>query len=669
MTNYRMKVQGMRCASCAASIEKAIARIPGVESVSVNFATKRLEVVGKERLTADLEKSVGALGYSVSETAPKSYLGLRVLLSFILTAPFLAGVPPAAQCLLASLVQFGIAFPLYRSAAKSVNMDLLVVMGTSAAYGLSLYNFFMGELDQLYFEGAAVLISFILLGRFLEARAMRRATGALRDLLQLQPKEAVVWDGKWITKSVNEVTPGDRVLVRPGAEVPVDGEVIKGVSHVDESKLTGESRLSAKKTGDSLYAGSYNKDGALELLARGVGLETALARMISLVEEAQSSKAPVQRLADKIASVFVPAIVVLAALTCAGWWMATGDIGEGIIPAVAVLVVSCPCALGLATPTVIMVATGIAAKKGILIRDASALEQAAQLDTLCLDKTGTLTEGKFKVLTKPSPDIVRAVASIEQNSEHPIAKAIVGEVEELGECEDFIAIKGKGVEANFEGAHWRIGTPHWLGQRPHSEETEVVVERDKEIVGRFTLGDAIRPEAAEVIQALKDRGIATHILTGDSMVTAGRVAKEVRADSCDGALLPEQKVETIRDYIKQGKIVGMVGDGVNDAAALAQASVGFSIGSGTDIAIEASDITLMRASLHCIIDAIDLSRATRRKIWQNLFFAFIYNVLAIPIAMAGLLAPAVAGIAMAASSLSVVTNALLLSRNSHSRLG
>ncbi|MFO1303850.1 MAG: heavy metal translocating P-type ATPase [Burkholderiales bacterium] len=712
---------GMTCAACAARIEKTLNRLPGV-AANVNFATETARVgFDPAQTTPDqLIAAVTRAGYGAAvredpeedrkrDEARKS-AELRALvrefaIAAVLTAPLLLQMIPMMfsgghdliprwwQLALATPVQLWVGRRFYVGAYHALrgggaNMDVLVVLGTTMAYAWSVAVTAMGLHDQhVYFEAGAAVITLVLLGKLLEARAKAGTSAAMKGLLKLAPRTAhVVREGATVEIDVAEIRVGDRFLVRAGESVPVDGVVRDGASSVDESMLTGESRSVAKGAGDPVYAGTVNQDGLLTCEASKVGRDTLLAGIVRLVAEAQGSKAPIQRLADRVSGIFVPVVVVIAVVTFLATWAIVGDLAQALVHAVAVLVIACPCALGLATPTAIMVGTGRGAQSGILIRNAAALEHAGRLTTLVVDKTGTLTEGRPEVTDvigfdgASREDVLRAAASLEQGSTHPLALAIVAAARQEGlapqPIADFVSTPGRGVSARIasDQSITTLGSLAFVLQQGFDPATTdlltfesqgksiVGVARDGRALGAIALADAIRPTSREAVQRLRDIGVDVVMLTGDNAEAAHAVASAVGIARYESGVLPADKAQAVRDLVASGKVTGMVGDGVNDAPALAAADVSFAIGAGADIAVEAADVTLIRNDLRAVADAILLSRATLAKIRQNLFFAFAYNVLGIPLAAFGLLNPVIAGAAMALSSVSVVTNALLLRR-------
>lgn len=606
------------------------------------------------------------------------------------------------QLIVATPVQFVIGRRFYISAYhaiknKSPNMDVLVVLGTTAAYLLSIYNGFIADgtmvymgMKDIYFESSVTIITLILLGKYMEANAKGKTSGAIKKLMGLQAKTArVIRDKKEQDIPVGEVYPQDIVLVRPGEKIPVDGVIIEGSSSVDESMLTGESIPVDKRPGNPVTGATINKQGAFKFEATKVGSETALSQIVRMVEEAQGSKAPIQKIADKISGIFVPAVIVCAIITLVIWLAISGDFSEALIHAVAVLVIACPCALGLATPTAIMVGTGVGAGQGILIKGGEYLELACKVEAVVLDKTGTITKGKpaltdiVSLSSFSEEDIMRYAAAVEMNSEHPLGEAIYRYGKEhdvsLPEVTDFKSITGKGVSALIDGHRIDVGTrllmtdisargmtaaavEATLKRLEDDGKTAMILAIDQEVGGIIAVADVIKESSKAAIRQLSDMGIEVYMMTGDNGRTAQAIARQVGITNVLAEVLPEDKAAHVEALKKQGKVVAMVGDGINDAPALAVADVGMAIGTGTDVAMEASDITLMRGDLRSIGTALELSKKTMRKIKQNLFWAFIYNSIGIPFAAIGFLSPVIAGGAMAFSSVSVVTNSLSLRR-------
>ena len=711
-----LALEGMTCAACATRIEKALNQLPGVEA-RVNFATEQALVKyqpGQVSLEQIID-SVRKTGYSARELAEQGREAERARkqalyqkefkqfwIAAVLTLPLLAQmggmltgdhqdwIPRWWQLALATPVQFWIGKRFYIGAYHALrgggaNMDVLVALGTTMAYLLSLVVTLLGLHEQhVYFEASSAVITLVLLGKLMEARAKGKTSAAIEALIKLQPRTArVERDGQTLDIPIEQLQAGDVCIVRAGESMPVDGEVIEGTSSVNEAMLTGESMPLHKQSGSHVYAATQNLDGMLKLRATGVGNATQLAHIVRLVEDAQGSKAPIQRLADVISGIFVPIVVSIALLTFVLWWWLGGDLSVALINAVAVLVIACPCALGLATPTAIMVGTGRGAQTGILVRDARALEQAHKITTLIVDKTGTLTAGTPTVTNvQPAPgvsenDLLAAATALEQGSQHPLATAIVKHAANHGIAAagigDFTTIAGKGVSARYNDETVYLGSLAFLMESgvPNIADALALSAQGKTVIGlgskqRFlgliAIADPIRDASAAAVARLQDMGVAVVMLTGDNPQTAAAIAQQAGIQRYIAEVLPQDKAQEVARQKAQGQVVGMAGDGINDAPALSAADVGFAISSGSDIAIEAADITLMRNSLMSVADAISLSRATLRKIRQNLFFAFIYNVLGIPLAALGFLNPVIAGGAMAMSSVSVVSNALLLKR-------
>ena len=717
-----LSIEGMTCASCARRVEKALGRVPGVLAAEVNLATEQARVtrLAGSAAMAELLSAVQRAGYhahaqgDAAAGAPPPWLGdgWRVALAAMLSAPLalpmlgdLAGrhwmLPGWLQLLLATPVQFWLGARFYRAGwaalrAGSGNMDLLVALGTSAAFGLSLVTLLASSeaMPALYFESAAVVVTLVLLGKWLESRAKRQTTDALRALQALRPDTARLRrDGIEREVPLAEVQVGDEVVVRPGERVPVDGLLLEGRSHVDESLLTGESLPVARQPGDRLTGGAVNGEGLLLLRTTAVGAETQLARIVRMVESAQARKAPIQRLVDRVSAVFVPVVVGLALLTAIGWWLAGAPLATAVLHAVAVLVIACPCALGLATPAAIMVGTGVAARHGILIQDAEALEVAHRIDTVAFDKTGTLTEGRPQLVAAEALDgdrraLLAASAAIQAGSEHPLAKAVLAaaaaENIATGAASELRAVAGRGMAALVGGRALRLGSGRFMQElavdtAPLAERAAALqaegrtvswladVTATPRLVGLLAFGDALKAGAAAAVQALHAAGVHSVLVTGDNRGSADAVGRALGITRVEAEVLPEHKAEIVATLKQGGHVVAMVGDGINDAPALAAADVGIAMATGTDVAMHAAGVTLMRGDPALIADAIDISRRTYAKIRQNLFWAFAYNVVGIPLAAAGLLNPMIAGAAMAFSSVSVVTNALLLRRWARSR--
>ncbi|WP_080419261.1 heavy metal translocating P-type ATPase [Burkholderia ubonensis] len=751
-----LDIGGMTCASCAGRVEKALANVPGVARASVNLATERATVHGAAPLDpAALIAAVTAAGYRASRVAApagasgtpattgapagtkpdaakatdatdatdadtrKRREAIRernlVIAAALLSAPLIAPMFAAPfgvdamlngwfQLVLASLVQFGFGARFYRAAwhaikARAGNMDLLVALGTSAAYGLSLWMLLRDPMHpgHLYFEASAVIITLVRFGKWLEARAKRQTTEAIRALNALRPDRArIVEHGVERDVPLAQVRVGTAVSIRPGERVPVDGRVVSGRSHIDESLITGESLPVAKDDGDPVTAGSINGEGALVVETTAIGAETTLARIIRLVESAQAEKAPIQRLVDRVSAVFVPAILGIAALTLIGWLIAGAGAETAILNAVAVLVIACPCALGLATPAAIMAGTGVAARHGVLIKDAQALELAQRATVIAFDKTGTLTEGKpsvtaFDAVGLPRDEALALAAAVQRHSDHPLARAVVaahhadvaarGGATSAPVATDARAVAGRGVEARVAGRRLALGSTRWrdelgIAAPPALDARAAELERAGNTISwlmradapraplaLIAFGDTVKPGARDAIAALAARGVASALVTGDNRGSAAAVAASLGIGEVHAQVLPDDKARVVAALKRtHDGIVAMVGDGINDAPALAAADVGIAMATGTDVAMHTAGITLMRGDPSLVADAIDISKRTYRKIQQNLFWAFVYNLVGVPLAALGWLNPVIAGAAMAFSSVSVVTNALLLRR-------
>jgi Cu+-exporting ATPase len=716
-------IEGMTCAGCVARLERALLDVPGVITATVNLATGQAAVshVARAVPAADLLAAVSRAGYRAqirvddtsearaldeAEQARIHALGRTVALAALLSLPLIAHMatglmgwhwtlPGVVQLALATPVQFVLGGRFYVAAGKALkarvgNMDLLIALGTTAAYGYSAFHLVWpdGPSRGLYFEAAAVVITLVLLGKWLEMRAKRAAGSALRSLLALRPETArIERDGAEVEVPLAFVAIDDIAVVRPGQRIPVDGEIIDGATEVDESLLTGESLPIPKETGERVIGGAVNGSGLIRVKTRAVGKDTALSRMVALVEAALAAKAPVQRLVDKISAGFVPIVVAIAALAWAVWWLGLDDFEGGMIAAVSVLVLACPCALGLATPAALMVGTGVAARAGILIRDPVALEAAHRVDTVIFDKTGTLTEGHPAVVdVAPAPDVdkdelLRLAAAAQQGSEHPLARALLSHAAgiALPRVADFRAKPGLGLIATVEGRKLLIGNRRlmqtegfdlsMLDARARLAEEKgwsvsLIAESEpsRRLLGLIGFTDRPRATASAAVKELKRQGLEVVLMTGDNRATAGAVAGALGITEFAANILPEAKAAEVERRRRQGKRVAMVGDGVNDGPALAAADVGIAMGGGTDVAAAASGITLVRNDPRLVADAIAVSKATYRKIQENLFWAFLYNVLGIPLAAIGLLSPVIAGAAMALSSVSVVGNALRLRR-------
>jgi Cu+-exporting ATPase len=708
-------VGGMTCAGCVSRVERALLTQPGVTEASVNLATERVRVFGSALDAGALSEAVRRAGYEASplvegappaDPAPESRRELwHVLIGAALAAPLLLGMaarmaglpvmlPGWAQLLLAAPVQFWLGARFYAGAWKALragagNMDLLVALGTSAAFGLSVWSLLLGDGGALYFESAALIIVFVMLGKWLEGRARGATASALRALMRLHPTTARVRRaGTEVEVPVASLRLGDTVVVRPGERIPVDGRVIDGSAAVDASALTGESLPVDVVPGAAVRAGTVDTDGLLAVEATAIGAETMLARVVRMVEGAQASKAPIQRLVDRVSAVFVPVIVGLAVLTFVGWLLAGAAPATALLNAVAVLVIACPCALGLATPTAIMVGTGAAARAGILIRDAGVLERAQAIRLVAFDKTGTLTEGQPAVVAvtpagAQAADVLRLAAALQRGSEHPLARAVLARAEADGiappRVERFRALPGRGVSGVLDGRTLLLGNRALLaasGVTIEMLEAAAVAQEAQghtvswlaeaapvpRVLGLIGFGDAPRAGAAAAVRRLHAMGLGTALLTGDSAGAAASVAGALGIETVEAGLLPADKSASLGRLRAALGGVAMVGDGINDAPALAAADIGIAMAGGTDVAMETAGIALMRPDPGLVADALDIARRTTGKIRQGLFWAFAYNAIGVPLAALGWLSPAVAGAAMALSSVSVLANALLLRR-------
>jgi len=711
----RLAISGMTCTACAARIEKALSHTPGVASASVNFALEQADVTfdPAKASVGSLIAAVEDVGYgavpkldmanSAEDPGAAKRETWALAISALLTLPLvgqmighLAGsgfhFNPWIEVALTVPVQFFIGARFYVSAWRAVkngaaNMDVLVVLGTTAAFAYSFYLVVTaghGAMGRLYFEASAVVITLVLLGKGLETRAKRATSKALRALMELRPETArVLRDGIERDVPVSEVARGDIVIVKPGGRIPVDGEVDGGCSENDESLITGESLPVTKTVGAFVIGGAINGTGFLHIRATTVGADSTLSKIIQLVAAAQAGKAPVQKLVDRVSAVFVPVVVGIAVLTFAGWMVRGHAFEPALLAAVSVLVIACPCALGLATPTALIAGTGAAARAGILFSDVAALDHARRVDTVIFDKTGTLTEGKPKVVAVETfagdeKAMIETAASLQAGSEHPLAKAVLDYAGtfQLQTVTDFRAVSGKGVTGKVGGESVAIGNAAFLAEQgvalngavakcaayEGQGKTAVLVARGGKVVGLIAITDTARHESREAIEILKAGHVASVMLSGDAQGVAGAIGKELGLTESRGGMKPEDKAAEIATRRKQGHVVAMVGDGINDAPALAAADVGIAMGTGTDVAMATAGVTLMRPDLRLVPEALNVSRLTWRKIRQNLFWAFIYNVVGIPLAALGLLSPIIAGAAMAASSVSVVTNSLLLTR-------
>ncbi|PAA15682.1 copper-translocating P-type ATPase [Pseudomonas fragi] len=715
--SLELDISGMTCASCAGRVEKALARVPGVKSASVNLATERahIELLGQVDpgllINAVTQAGYGASLHQSEKTTEDDQqkrlhrerwaLTLAIVLALPLVLPMLLApfgvhwmLPAWAQFVLATPVQFVLGARFYVAAWKAVkagagNMDLLVALGTSAGYGLSLYDWAIaepGSMPHLYFEASAVVIALVLLGKYLESRAKRQTASAIRALEALRPERALrMVDGQEQDVAISDLRLNDLVLVKPGERFPVDGEVVEGQSHADEALISGESLPVPKQPGDKVTGGAINGEGRLVIKTLALGTETVLARIIRLVEDAQSAKAPIQKLVDKVSQVFVPVVLLIALATLLGWWLYGAPIETALINAVAVLVIACPCALGLATPTAIMAGTGVAARHGILIKDAEALERAHEVSAVVFDKTGTLTSGTpqiahFSALDGDEARLLQAAGALQRGSEHPLAKAVLDACAarnlNVPDVTDSQSLTGRGIAGTLEGRRLALGNrrlleetglaPGSLGASASAWETEgrtlswlIEQSPQPQVLGLFAFGDTLKTGALSAIQQLNARHISSHLLTGDNRGSAKVVAEALGISDVHAEVLPADKAATVAELKKTG-VVAMVGDGINDAPALAAADIGIAMGGGTDVAMHAAGITLMRGDPRLVPAALEISRKTYAKIRQNLFWAFIYNVIGIPLAAFGFLNPVLAGAAMAFSSVSVVSNALLL---------
>ncbi|MBS1963104.1 MAG: copper-translocating P-type ATPase [Bdellovibrionales bacterium] len=716
--SVRLSIEGMTCASCVNHVESALKRVAGVKSAAVNLATEKATISVAEGVESEsLVRAVESAGYEAREIGahdghshgshledPKDNPRWRVFSALALSLPLVlpmltmpfgihAMLPAWAQFSLASVVQFYFGGRFYAASLRALragtaNMDLLVTLGTTAAYGLSVYQMFFSSEGamSLYFESSAIVVSLVLLGKYLEARAKLRTTAAIRALQDLRPEMArVIRNGKESDLPISEVEVGDEVVVLPGGKLPVDGVVLDGVSSVDESLITGESLPIAKGPSAKVTGGSVNGEAALRIRAVATASEGVLSRIIRMVEDAQAEKPPIQRFVDRVSAVFVPVVLALAAVTLLAWGLATGRWEIAVIHAVSVLVIACPCALGLATPTAIMVGTGAAARAGILIKDAEALERAHGLDTVIFDKTGTLTEGKPKVIAvigveKSESDLLRDAAGMQARSEHPLAKAVLRAAKDRGleyaPAEGFRSIPGYGVSGRLEGKETLLGNRRLMNDRKvdlrpldrRAEELETEgatiawLAREGSLLGILAFRDEIKATSREAIAELGRMGIRTMMLTGDGAGSAAKVARALGIEEFESEVLPGKKAEVVRGRRASGAVVAMVGDGINDAPALATSDVGIAMSTGTDVAMHTAGITLMRGDPRLVADSVRISRRTYAKIRQNLFWAFVYNSIGIPLAALGHLSPVIAGAAMAFSSVSVVGNSLLLRR-------
>ncbi|TNJ04435.1 copper-transporting ATPase [Aeromonas veronii] len=715
---FLFQITGMTCAGCSARLNKMLAALPGVISADVNFSIEqaRIVLVPGMQTPAALREQIEALGFGAQlaqgsasgrrqqllereaqEAATARQAQTRVIVSVLLTLPLLVGMlamaglfpwhlPAWLELLLATPVQFWIGARFYRGAwlaikNRAANMDVLVVTGTSAAYFYSLYLLLtlgMAASGKLYFEASAIIITLISLGKLLEARARRSTQSAIRELMALRPETATVWRGEsWQSVAIDEVLRGDRLRVLVGERVPVDGKIVSGASELDESILTGESLPVPRSAGDKVLGGAINRSGVLEIEATTVGEDSSLSKIIVLVESAQMGKAPLQQLVDKVSAVFVPVVMAIALFTLLVWYAISNDFGQALLAAVAVLVIACPCALGLATPAAIVTGTGVAARHGILIKDVDTLQKAHAIKALIFDKTGTLTQGKPVLASWSGNDEqLRLAAALQQASEHPLALAMreaVGKGAALPQPDAVEVRVGAGIVGQVAGHVVAIGNGSLLAQlgievpqqdeQPADGATRVWVAIDGVVAGIAALADTLRPESLDAIATLRQRGIASWLVSGDAPAPVAHIAAKLGLDGALDSVLPAGKVEKVEALRAQTRgLVAMVGDGVNDAPALAAADVGIAMGSGSDVAMETASITLMRSDPRLVADAIDISAATWRTIQQNLFWAFVFNIIGIPLAALGYLSPELAGAAMALSSITVLSNSLLLKR-------
>ena len=739
MADHTLNIDGMTCASCVARVEKALRKVPGVQAASVNLATEQAQVSAEASTEATLLlAAVQRAGYEASMVQPDADVlatpvrrvhdeGWKVALAVALSAPLMVPMvgdllglhwmwPAWVQALLAAPVQFWLGARFYKAGwaalkAGAGNMDLLVAIGTSAAFGLSLALWWQAAPDQmphLYFESAAVVITLVMLGKWLESRAKHQTLAALDALRRLRPETARVRrHGAEAEVPLSAVRVGSEVVVHPGERLPTDGVIIEGRSHLDESLITGESLPVAREAGQTVTGGALNVEGLIVVRTTAVGAETQLARIVRLVESAQARKAPIQQLVDKVSAVFVPAVIVIAAITGLSWWALAGDGVAATLHAVAVLVIACPCALGLATPATLMVGTGMAARHGILVRDAQALETLRAVKVVAFDKTGTLTQGRPRLTAlaslsgTPEDDaqLLHWAAALQSGNGHPLARAVIEAASTqalpgasrapAAAVEGLQLVAGRGVEGQVDGMLLRLGSQRWLGesgldagpmaaqaaQAAASGQTASWVfepggrdQRPARLLGLLTFGDEPKPGAAQAIASLKARGLRVVMISGDNQGAAQAMAQLLGIDEVRAEVLPADKARVVGELkagLAPGEAVAMVGDGINDAPALAAADVGLAMageGGGTDVAVETAGLTLLRGDPQTVVEAWELSRAVRRKLHQNLFWAFAYNVVGIPMAALGWLSPMVAGAAMALSSVSVITNALMLRR-------
>ena len=716
-----LQVEGMTCASCVSRVEKALLKVPGISEVSVNLATEKATIQALSSVSfATMAAAVRKAGYQanpvislqaaeVKQQLPSWWpVAIASALTLPLVAPMLLSLFGLdwmlngwIQWALATPVQFWLGARFYKAGWKALlartgNMDLLVALGTSAAYGLSVYLLYQHAahgMPHLYFEASAAVITLVLMGKWLETRAKRQTTDAIRALNALRPTEATVVVGdQEVLTPVEQVALGDIVMVKPGERIPVDGLIVDGTSHVNEALITGESLPVLKQRDERVIGGSVNGEGVIRVFTDAVGIETTLARIIRMVESAQAGKAPIQKTVDRVSAIFVPVVLGIALATFVVWFGVSGNWEQALINAVAVLVIACPCALGLATPTAIMAGTGVAARHGVLIKDAQALEVAHGVTAVAFDKTGTLTAGKPALVAHEvsdgagfSPeDLLRWAAALQKTSSHPLAHAVLQKARDAGlgmpEATEGKALPGRGIEGRVNGRLLMLGSTRLLTESgasagPLGSLAETLAKEGRsvswllgetpagfEALGLLAFGDMVKPESFQAVKRLKQLGIKTVMLTGDNQGSAQAVATALGIDEVHADLLPGDKAKIVQTYRDSGHVVAMVGDGLNDAPSLVTADIGMSMSTGTDVAMEAAGITLMRGDPRLVADALDISRRTYSKIKQGLFWAFAYNILGIPLAAMGLLNPVIAGAAMAFSSVSVVLNALTLRR-------
>ncbi len=707
MEEIRFTIENMHCANSAQEIEESLQDLDGVEKIAVNFSTG-LAILRYDQKLLEISKVqdiIDSLGYrarfdegvETKEMNGSSALLIRAIVGVVLCSPFVIlmilnvlgfkfDLSGESQAIIATIVQFGVGYSFYIETFKGIKkgfigMDALVSMGTSAAYGFSLWALYHDLSQFYYFETSSVLISLILLGRYIETKSKNKAKSEMTALLKLQPSEATIKrEDEFVRLPIEQVKVHDIAIIKPGEIIPVDGLVAKGSSSIDESMLTGESLPVKKEVGSKVFAGTINQEGSLEIDVKLLKTSTALGKIIKLVEKASASKAPVQKLVDKISSIFVPSVLSISVVTFILWLTISENFEKAIINAVSVLVISCPCALGLATPIVIVVAVSKAARIGILVKSAEAFQKVTQLTKLVIDKTGTVTQGNIeikKVVASNPEDFISKVKALASRSNHPVSKALVSysnqETTKELPVDNFHALSGLGVEADISGEKYYMGSTQFMRER-HIDLSSVEVQLDKEndstvilansktAEGFFCFFDPVKPTSAEAFEQLSKMKIETYLISGDRSKTVAAVAKELKLSGAQGEVQPKDKASFVQNLKSSKDVIGMVGDGINDAPAIACADVGFALGSGADVAMESASIGLMKPDISLLVDAIKLSRITKSKIIQNLSFAFVYNIIGIPIAAFGFLTPLVAGLAMSLSSLCVVTNAILLKR-------